>query len=151
AAALASGGILDGGDWNEGWQYGPLAVAEYALAARAGKPHGLTVDGVPAWLASLLRRHVYALTPSDHMWAGGDFDSEHAYMPPQVLVLDAVALGDASADDRRWAKGELSRLKLTDKDCLLYDALAAIGDPPALVPRTSWPTWYQAPATATLF
>jgi hypothetical protein len=151
AAALAVGGALDGGDWNEGWQYGPLSVAEYALAARVGKQNGLAIDGVPAWLASVLRRHVYALTPSDRLWAGGDFDDEHAYMAPQVMVLAAVALGDASRDDKRWAKGELSRLRLVDQDWLLYDALALVGDPPALVPREAWPTWYQAAATATLF
>src|SRR6185436_264148 len=151
AAALAAGGALDGGDWNEGWQYGPLSVAEYALAARVAQASGIRVDGVPAWLASVLRRHVYALTPSDKLWAGGDFDNDQAYMPAQVLVLAAVALGDASADDKRWARGELARLKLTDKDNLLYAALATIGDPPALVPRASWPTWYQSTATATLF
>jgi len=151
ARALASGGVLDGGDWSEGWQYGPLSVAEYALAARIAKPHGLAVDGVTAWLRSLLRRHVYALTPSDRMWAGGDFDDEHAYMSPSVMTLAAVALGDAPPEDRRWARGELARLKLTDKAALLYDALATVGDPPEPVPRTSWPTWYQAAATATLF
>jgi len=151
AAALASGGALDGGDWNEGWQYGPLSVAEYALAARIARAHGIVTAGITPWLASLLRRHVYALNPHDEMWAGGDFDDEHAYTGPSVLTLDAVALGDATADDKRWAKGELSRLKLTDKDWLLYDALATVGDPPALVPRRSWPTWYQAAATATLY
>ncbi len=78
AGALAPGGLLDGGDWNEGWQYGPLSVAEYALAARAGKANGLPVDGVPAWLSSVLRRHVYGLTPGDQLWAGGDFDDEQA-------------------------------------------------------------------------
>ncbi|HZJ64582.1 MAG TPA: MYXO-CTERM sorting domain-containing protein [Kofleriaceae bacterium] len=151
AAALADGGALDGGDWNEGWQYGPLSVAEYALAARVARAHGIRVDGVPAWLASVLRRHVYALSPSDRLWAGGDFDTDQAYMPAQVLALAAVALGDAGADDKRWARGELARLKLTDKDNPLYAALATIGDRPALVPRASWPTWYQSTATATLF
>jgi uncharacterized protein (TIGR03382 family) len=151
AAALSAGGVLDGGDWNEGWQYGPFSVAEYALAARIGKAYGLATAGITAWLDSVLRRHVYALNPSDRLWAGGDYDDDHAYMSPQVLVLDAISLGDASPDAKRWAKGELSRLKLTDKDALLYDALAMLGDPPQLVPRASWPTWYQAAATATLF
>jgi MYXO-CTERM domain-containing protein len=151
AAALSTGGVLDGGDWNEGWQYGPFSVAEYALAARIGKAYGLATTGITAWLDSVLRRHVYALNPGDRLWAGGDYDDDHAYMSPQVLVLDAISLGDASPDDKRWAKGELSRLKLTDKDALLYDALAMLGDPPALVPREAWPTWYQAAATGTLF
>ena len=151
AAALASGGALDGGDWNEGWQYGPLSVAEYALAARVGKANGIPIAGVTPWLTSLLRRHVYALTPGDRLWAGGDLEDEHAYMSPQVLVLAAIAIGDANPEDKKWAKGELSRLKLADKDWLLYDALATLGDPPARVPREVWPTWYQAAATGTLF
>ena len=29
AAALSPGSVLEGGDWDEGWQYGPLAVASY--------------------------------------------------------------------------------------------------------------------------
>jgi hypothetical protein len=151
ATALSSGGVLDGGDWDEGWQYGPLAVAEYALAARIGKAHGLRVEGVTTWLASLLRRHVYALTPGDRMWAGGDFDDEHRYMQASVLTLAAIALGDATPADKRWAKGELRRLRLLDQNYLLYDALATIGEPAELVPRTSWPTWYKAAATGTLF
>ena len=151
AAALATGGALDGGDWNEGWQYGPLSVAEYALAARIARASGIPTTGITAWLTSLLRRHVYALNPSDRMWVGGDLDDENAYHAPQVLPLAAVALGDASPDDKRWAKGELARLKLLDKDWLLYDALASVGDPPAQVPRATWPTWYLAAATATLY
>jgi uncharacterized protein (TIGR03382 family) len=151
AAALATGGVLDGGDWNEGWQYGPLAVAEYALAARIARAAGIPVEGVAAWLGSLLRRHVYAMSPSDRMWVGGDFDDEHAYASASVLTLAAVALGDARPEDRQWAKGELSRLKLTDQNYLVYDALATVGDPARLVPRAAWPTWYQARSSATLF
>jgi hypothetical protein len=151
AAAWAPGGPLDGGDWDEGWQYAPLAVAEYALGARIVRAHGVRVDGATGWLDSVLRRHVYALTPSDRLWAGGDFDSEAAYMDPSTISLAAIALGDASPLTRRWARGELSRLKLGDQDSLLYDALATIGEPPVVVPRTSWPTFYRAAGTATVF
>jgi hypothetical protein len=151
AAAWAAGGPLDGGDWDEGWQYAPLAVAEYALGARIVRAHGVRVDGATGWLDSVLRRHVYALTPSDRLWAGGDFDSEAAYMEPAAIAMAAVALGDASPLTRRWAKGELSRLKLGDQDSLLYDALATIGEPPVLAPRASWPTFYRAAGTATVF
>jgi hypothetical protein len=151
AAAWAPGGVLDGGDWDEGWQYGPLSIAEYAFAARIARPAGVRVDGVGRWLAAVLRRHVYALTPGDRMWVGGDFDSEDAYVEPSPLKLAAVALGDAAAEDRRWARGELARLRLEDRDSLLFDALATLGDPPAAVPRASWPTWYRAAGTGTLF
>ncbi|HEX7842843.1 MAG TPA: hypothetical protein VF469_35460, partial [Kofleriaceae bacterium] len=150
AAAWAPGGVLEGGDWDEGWQYGPLSIAEYALAARIARPY-LRVEGVGRWLGAVLRRHVYALNPGDRMWVGGDFDSEHAYVEPSPLTLAAIALGDASPEDRRWANGELSRLQLNDRDFLLFDALATVGESPAAVPRATWPTWYRAAGTATLF
>lgn len=151
ASALAAGGILDGGDWPEGWQYGPLAIAHYALAARVGRAAGIKIDGIEPWLASVLRRHVYALSPGDRVYAGQDTEEEHPNLSPHVLTLDAIALGDAAATDRAWAKGELSRLQLVDRDYLLYDALAGVGDKPALVPRDTWPTWYTATATGTVY
>ncbi len=149
--ALAPGGILDGGDWPEGWQYGPLAVAHYSLAARIARRAGIKVDGVEAWLASVLRRHVHGLSPGERVYVGQDTEHEEANISPHVLTLNAVALGDASPDDRRWARGELARLKLVDKDYFLYDALAGVGDRAARVPRTEWPTWYATAATGTVF
>ncbi|HLL24179.1 MAG TPA: hypothetical protein VK427_18735, partial [Kofleriaceae bacterium] len=151
AAALAPRGILDGGDWPEGWQYGPLAVTSYALAARVAKRAGIEVNGVDTWLAAMLRRHVYGLSPTDRVFAGGDTESETPNLAPAVNTLNAIALGDTSADARRWAKGELSRLRLVDADFLLHDALATAGEKPARVPRATWPTWYLTTATSTLF
>jgi hypothetical protein len=151
AAALASGGILEGGDWAEGWQYGPLSVAEYALAARVVSRAGVPVAGVGAWLAGMLRRHVYALSPGDRVYAGGDTENEEPNLAPALLTLDAVALGDAPGNERRWARGEIARLHLVDDSFVLYDALAAAGDPPADVPRLTWPTWYESAATGTLY
>jgi hypothetical protein len=150
-AALAPGGILDGGDWPEGWQYGPLSVTSYALAARVAKRAGIPVEGVDRWLDAMLKRHVYAMSPADQVYPGGDTESERANLDPAVNTLNAMSLGDASPDTKRWAKGELARLKLVDKDSLLHDALATVGDKPALVPRATWPTWYVATATSTLY
>lgn len=151
ATALAEGGILDGGDWPEGWQYGPLAIAHYALAARVARANGIDVKGIEPWLASVMRRHVYGLSPSDRVYAGQDTEAEEPNLGPSVLTLDAIALGDAKPEDRAWAKGELSRLQLVDRDYLLYDALAGLGDKPALAPRASWPTWYASAATRTIY
>ena len=151
APAFAEGGVLDGGDWPEGWQYGPLAVAELALGLRAFHGVGVDIPGGGRWLDALLQRHVYALSPAGGVYAGGDTEAETANLQPNVLVLDAVALGPASADSRRWARGELSRLQLADKDSLLYDALAGVGDRPVLPPRAKWPTWYVARGTGTLY
>ena len=151
AAALAPGGILDGGDWPEGWQYGPLAVGHYALAARIARRAGIEVGGVDAWLAAILRRHVHGLTPAERVWPGGDTQIDRPYLEPHALTLGAIALGDAAPEDQRWAKGELARLQIVDRDFLLYGALATVGAKPALAPRARWPTWYLARATGTLF
>ncbi len=151
AGAFSDDGVLAGGAWPEGWQYGPLSVAEIALGARMMRGAGLPIS-TARWLDQLLRIHVYGLTPSDGVFAGGDADDEeHAYIKTGVLTLAAIALGDASADDRKWARGELSRLQLADVDWFLYDALAGVGDKPVLPPRSLWPTWYVANAVHTLF
>ena len=63
AKAMLPGGALEGGEWGEGWQYAPLSVASYALAARAMTQQGFKPAGVHEWLDAILRRHVYALTP----------------------------------------------------------------------------------------
>ncbi|MBV8758210.1 MAG: hypothetical protein JO257_13065 [Deltaproteobacteria bacterium] len=151
APALSDEGILRGGDWPEGWQYGPLSVAEYALAMRVARGAGIEVNGVSAWLHALLQRHVYGLSPADGVYPLADTEDEAPNLKPSVLVLDAIALGDSSPDDKRWAKGKLSRLKLADEDALLYDALAGVGDKPVLIPRDSWPTAYLADGTGTLY
>ncbi len=151
AGVFSDNGLLAGGAWPEGWQYGPLSVAEIAIGARMMRNAGVLVS-TARWLDQVLRVHVYGLTPSDGVFAGGDADEEeHAYIKTGVLTLDAIALGDASDDDRRWARGELARLQLVDVDWLLYDALAGVGDKPVLPPRQLWPTWYVANAVRTVF
>jgi MYXO-CTERM domain-containing protein len=149
--AMAEGGVLDGGDWPEGWQYGPLSVAELSLAARAMRGAGMEMPNVAKWLGSLLRVYLYGLSPSDREFPGEDTESETPNLEPSVLVFDAIALGDANPDDKRWARGELSRLQLADKDYLLYDALAGVGERPQLAPRDKWPTWYAAAGDGELF
>jgi hypothetical protein len=151
AAALSQEGILAGGNWPEGWQYGPLSVAEYSLGALLMRRAGVEVAGIDPWLSSVLRHHVYSLSPSEGVYATGDTENETATLPPHALTLSAVAFGDASAQDKRWARGELARLKLSDKDWFLYTSLAAVGEKPTLPPRSAWPTWYLAANTGTLY
>lgn len=151
AAALSQEGVLSGGNWPEGWQYGPLSIAEYALGAHLMRGAGVDIGGVEPWLSSVLRNHVYSLSPSDGVFASGDTESETATLAPHVLTLNAIAFGDASAQDKRWARGELARLRMVDRDWFLYDALASIGERPTLPPRSVWPTWYVAANTGTLY
>jgi hypothetical protein len=151
SAALSKRGVLAGGNWPEGWQYGPLSIAEYSLAARLMRGVGVELPGVAPWLSSVLLHHFYALSPTDGVYASGDTEDGTAMLRPHALTLNAVALGDATTEDKRWARGELSRLELTDRDWPLYEALAAVADKPKIAPRSAWPTWYVAANTGTLY
>ncbi len=151
AAALAPGGILEGGDWPEGWQYGPLAVGNYALAMRIARGAGIVVPGEDAWLASVLRRHVHAMSPSERLYAGGDTQFPVAYLGTNELSLTAIALGGAPAQEQRWARGERARLGLGDDEAVLFDSLGMAGEPGEPIPRATWPTWYLARGTGTLY
>ncbi|MEZ4366425.1 MAG: hypothetical protein R2939_09075 [Kofleriaceae bacterium] len=157
APALAPGGLLEGGDWGEGWQYGPLSVAEYALAARALAEQGVPVPGMATFLTGVFTRHVHALAPGGGVFVGGDTEDERANIAPSVNTLAAVALGDAPPIVRGWALGELTRLGLVGAGARLpeFPLLAALAvgraEPPVAPPRESWPTWYLAPGTGNLY
>lgn len=155
-AAMEPGGVLDGGDWGEGWQYAPLSVAEYAIAARVMSQQGSAPPGIRPWLDSVLRRHVHALSPGAGVFVGGDTQNEQPNLPPNFLTLAAVVLGDASPDSQAWAAHEIQRLKLSEDDMAkqfaLYGALAAANAvKPAPVPRDTWPTYYIARGVGTMY
>lgn len=150
--ALAAGGVLDGGDWGEGWQYAPLSIAEYAAAARAMADQGVALPRVQPWLDDVLRRHVYALSPGGGVFVGGDTQAETANLPPHPNTLASVMLGDASPQSKAWAAAELARLPRGKIDFPLYFALAEAAAPTdEPVPRASWPLTYLASGVGTFF
>jgi hypothetical protein len=154
--AMDPGGALDGGDWGEGWQYAPLSVASYALAARVMTAAGSEPPGMRRWLDSVLMRHVHALSPGAGVFVGGDTQAETANIAPNALTLSAVVLGDASPDHQAWAAHEIQRLKLGEDDIakqfVIFGALAAANPvKPVPVPRDSWPTYYIASGVSTLY
>jgi len=153
--ALAQGGILDGGDWAEGWQYGPLAVANYALAARAMIEQRATIPGVYTWTRALLRRHIHGLTPDQTgTFVGGDTQSVTANIAPHPWTLAAVAAGPSTPDNAAAAKHEIQRLHLQSNasSILIFEALAEATDvTPQPIARELLPTSYMSPATQTWF
>jgi hypothetical protein len=152
AAALAPGGLLDGGDWGEGWQYGPLSVAEYAVAARAIRRHGVEVAGVDRWLEGVLRRMVHGLSPADRVFIGGDTGEATANLPPPYLAFAAPLVGDATEEVWAWAKHEIAELRLGSPEFPLFEALAEARDVEARkVPRDQWPTIYLTAGVGNLY
>jgi hypothetical protein len=138
-------GVLLGGDWGEGWQYGVLSVAEYAAAARALADNGAPFAEMSSWANTLPLRYVYATVPTnDGQYVGGDFDSMDVYRSPPSLTLDAVLLGPSSDQAAGWAqflKGKLaSALSPPTGSLVVWSALADL--------RTATPTDYTAQTPA---
>ncbi|HEU0029668.1 MAG TPA: hypothetical protein VFQ53_03470 [Kofleriaceae bacterium] len=153
AKALGPRGLLDGGDFPEGWQYAPLTVAEYALSYRVVAKHGITVDGVDRWLAAMLVRTIHARSGArDTLAAIGDADIKQPSIEPNVMTLLAILIGPAPEIAQRQAAGELQRLGLRAKEYPLYEAIAqARSIQPAAPVLDKWPTSYFAPGVSTFY
>lgn len=124
APSFAPGGVLDGGDWPEGWQYGPLSVTEHALAARAMQDNGVSIPGAAEWADSLVLRFAYGLTPlTKQAYAAGDSDNETPNREPENGALVAAIAGPGSAKAKAWARKLNTELGLKNENAL-FDALA---------------------------
>lgn len=123
-AALAAGGVLEGGDWPEGWQYGPLAVVNYALAGRALSHRGYELAGFTAWSRSLLPRFLHGLAPNGMMFVGGDTQAETPSLPANSMVLAAVIIADPNGAAAGQARALIAAKKLQLREFPLIEALA---------------------------
>ena len=153
--AAAPGGLLEGGDWGEGWQYAPLAVAGYALSARAMIEQGVPLPEYERWAESLVVRHVHALLPAESgTFVGGDTQSETPSIAPSAWTLAAAIAGPSSPVAAGWARAELERLHLvgSEKSFLVFEALAdARGVKAAAYPRDVAPTFSLSKGNGALF
>jgi hypothetical protein len=127
---------MHGGDWAEGWEYGPLSVAEISLAGRAVIQQGVTLPWVRTWLHELLYRYIYALTPDNRLFIGGDVQNEAPTLEADPLPLYGLIAGPAAAEDKAKAKAEITRLALPVPNLngdftLLTQSLAAADTTPA--------------------
>jgi len=147
-------GVLVGGDWGEGWQYGPLSVVEYAAAARAMEEAGAALPELDAWASSLVVRFMHGSVPTlDGMFnSNGDLDAEEVYPAPSANQLDAVLLGPSSDQAAGWAAFMKQKLALTGD--FIWNALAegrsvTPADYRAQTPAP--PLWYLARGTRTVY
>ncbi|HEX8792956.1 MAG TPA: hypothetical protein VF765_18550 [Polyangiaceae bacterium] len=98
-------GVMVGGDWGEGWQYGPLSVLEYAASARALEDQGASLPPMDEWASSLAMRSIYATTPSGgfEFCGNGDCDITTPNKTLEPNELDAVLVGPSSDQAASWA------------------------------------------------
>jgi hypothetical protein len=150
--AMKPGGVLDGGDWLEGWQYAPLSVAEYALSARALRDTGAPITGFSTWESQLAARTAYALVPDKSAaYIGGDSETTTPHAPVEAMTLYAV-LADAAPDPARaWASQWIADQALEDDSFPLVAALAEARMAPPMAFPADASTWYYAPGSRTLY
>jgi hypothetical protein len=126
--ALAQGGVLAGGDWPEGWQYGDLSVLEYALAGRALIDSGEELPGLAAWTDALVLRFAHGLTPLTRtVYTAGDVEDESVNIQPGNGPLLAALAGPGGERTRAWAR-KLNRELELENENPLFDALALARD-----------------------
>ncbi|HEY6459609.1 MAG TPA: hypothetical protein VIY73_05635, partial [Polyangiaceae bacterium] len=71
-----SPGVMVGGGWGEGWEYGALSVLEYAAATRALEDNGASLPAMDDWASSLVLRNLHATLPSKQFEYCGDGDCD---------------------------------------------------------------------------
>jgi hypothetical protein len=98
-------GVLVGGDWIEGWQYGPLSVLEYAFSARALIENGVPLPEMETWAGEIVLNQIYALTPArDGVYSHGDLESDVIHPAPSGRVLRAVYGGTRNEEALGYAR-----------------------------------------------
>jgi hypothetical protein len=147
-------GALVGGDWLEGWQYGPLSVLEYAVAARALEENGVPLPEMDTWASSLAVRYIHATVPAlDGQWVGGDFDSDLPYQDPSINVIDAVLAGTSSDKAAAWA-AFMKQTQAPGAGSYFYNALAELRDVTPADYRAQKPApslWYLARGSRAMY
>lgn len=147
-------GIMVGGDWGS-WQYGPLSIIEYALAARVMEENGVPQPEMDSWTNSLIVRNVYGTLPEgDSQFAGnGDFDSPNIYQDLSGNQVDAVLAGPSSDQAAGWALSMKQQASL--KGSYIWNAIAELRT--GVTPqdyRTQTPVpplWYVARGTGNMY
>jgi hypothetical protein len=105
-------GPIVGGDWPEGWQYGPLSVLEYAFATRAVEAAGAPQPAMDAWASDLVLNYLYALTPArDTFYSDGDLDSAVIYPGVNGRLLRAAFGASKSTDTLGYARSLMDSQK----------------------------------------
>ena len=152
--ATTNHGALVGGDWPEGWQYGPLSVVEYAYAARALAEQGVDLAPMAAWATDLTLRNIYGLLPDNSgQYVGGDTSYDKFFAAPNTSPFNSTRLGPGSDQAAGWASYMLGQLFTgARKEGSLWQALAdARGAAPVNPADAQLPLWYLARGTRNLY
>ncbi len=125
AKGVTGAGALVGGDWPEGWEYGPLCTMEYAMSARALEEQGAPQPALKSWLHDLVVNYHYSLTPDKAgFYAGGDYGTAIINATPSPQPLTAAVAGFGNDEAAGWAQFVRPLAAPAHDLNLVYDALA---------------------------
>jgi hypothetical protein len=146
-------GALVGGDWPEGWQYGPLSVIEYAFGARVLAEQGVTFPELGPWSNDLTLRFLHGLEPTrTGMYPGGDAEDTGAYLKASAGPLLATLLGPSDDRAAGWAAFMRNKLRLGHGWPSVFEALA---EARAVKPVDPWAAartdWFLARGTRAVY
>ncbi len=152
-------GVMVGGDWGEGWQYGPYSVLEYAAAATVLEANGASLPAMDAWTSSLVLRSLYATLPNGtSMFCGtGDCDLTSLDQTLNPSQVDAVLIGPSSDEAASWAaslKAGLGPVSVNAGESYIFDAIAETRavTPADYTKQTPAPgLWYLARGTREMY
>jgi hypothetical protein len=149
----ARNGALVGGDWPEGWQYGPLSVLEYAFAARVLQDNQVPLPEVGVWADELTVRYLHGLLPDQRgMYVGGDTENDAPWLAVSGGPLLATILGPSSGLAAAWAAHLRSRLGVGGWGAPVFPALAEARDVAPQDPLAGGrPPWFLARGTRTVY
>jgi hypothetical protein len=146
-------GALVGGDWPEGWQYGPLSITEYGFATRALLEQGVEMAPLSAWANDITLREIYGLLPNQKgKYIGGDTSVSTFFADPNGAAFNITRMGPGSDQVAGWASFMSNRLFPGKKEGSLWQALADARGAAAVDPtQASLPLWYLARGTRNLY
>jgi MYXO-CTERM domain-containing protein len=149
-------GALVGGDWPEGWQYGPLSVLEYAFAARVLDENNVPLPELGTWADAVTVRYLHGLLPSRSvMYVGGDTEAETPWVAANSAPLTATLLGPSSPRVAGWASHLRARLGEAKWGPSVFAALVearGVGPSDPLAGAAgARPPWYLARGTRTVY
>ncbi len=153
AEAAKPGGLLTGGDWPEGWQYGPLAVLEYSLTTRALEEQGISLPYMHPYIGELILRQIYGKMPDGKgIFIGGDYGDNDVIAPVHPWTVLAVLVGPAGDAAKSWARAELATPEILERHYFKFlEALAEADDGPTVAYPKDAATAWTAKSTRTVF
>ena len=126
-------GMLQGGDWLEGWEYGELASASYLVAETAAVENGYAAF-TGSFASDIVAFHLYGLRPDGSFYDAGD-QQDHPTTPGSTSIWGAL-VARPNGISAEYARQYLTIAPKVDTTILWAQAIAEAKS--ATWPKRDW-------------